>query len=388
MEESEEPNMSMEEPEDIDVSMDEPEGIESMEESPEPELPIELKFAILDSGIRLIIEKNSITNPMKNVPQYIRNLCLVSREFNAFKVSLVNAAKFIALEHFGIDKDLGRLIGINSLDEIFEMFEKVETYINIKSFNESDEFKEDLIQKVKATAHSHFPSLTDETNNYFLLNEESMNDALLNIINNDNLTSDLENQTKVALLLIAGANPNLLVDDLKPIISLAISNKFNNIIQMLILFGADVNLKNQTDWAPVWHAVWARDDKSLKLLLEHGARVNIFRQSNIHHPLTQAIEMGFLNMVKILLEFGAAVNCYNKYSVTPLMRAVRLGFTEIVELLLSYDVILGMRNVNGDTALDIAIALGRTKIANLIRAKIAEQKKASESIKPSDCLIS
>ena len=68
-------------------------------------------------------------------------------------------------------------------------------------------------------------------------------------------------------------------------------------------------------------------------LLELGADPNIYRNST---PLHQASSCGLLEVVRLLLSYGAKVNVKDKEGKTPFQVAASKGHHEITELLLEH----------------------------------------------------
>lgn len=69
-------------------------------------------------------------------------------------------------------------------------------------------------------------------------------------------------------------------------------------------------------------AVWDGNEETVKDLIILGADVNTFSQ-NGNTPLHLAIEQGYLEIIKILVQSGADVNLRDTYGLwTPLLHAV------------------------------------------------------------------
>ena len=217
----------------------------------------------------------------------------------------------------------------------------------------------------------------------------------------------------VKLLLDHGA------DDLGWALVLAILNKHNDITDLLLEHGAQVNDKNWSlflDQPPLVAAVEKRDTDVVKLLLEHGAKQGtghaiidaIFNKNAeiIHtilsehgaqvdemdwpcHLLVKAVETGDADIVKMLLEhgakqgidwviieaifnknaeiikllseYGAHVDDKNRDGEPPLVKAVETGDADIVKLLLEHGATQGM-----DSAITDAIFFKETEIIKIL----------------------
>ena len=130
----------------------------------------------------------------------------------------------------------------------------------------------------------------------------------------------------VKLLLDHGA------DELGWALVLAILYKHNDIIELLLKRGAQVDDQNWSLFLtqpPLVLAIEKGDADIVKLLLEHGA------QQGIGQAITYAICNKNAEIVKILSEHGAQVD-EDQFDLPPLLEAVKKGDADIVKLLLEH----------------------------------------------------
>jgi ankyrin repeat protein len=108
-------------------------------------------------------------------------------------------------------------------------------------------------------------------------------------------------------------------------------------VEALLATGVDVNAPNDNNLTPLQVAIGCENQEMVTLLLHKGA--------DIHAGLvllrTIQMQMGDIQLVKILLEHGADVNEVDEYNVTPLMYAVASPLydndtIELIELLLAH----------------------------------------------------
>jgi len=115
------------------------------------------------------------------------------------------------------------------------------------------------------------------------------------------------------------------------------------------------------------------------LLIQHGADVSA-RDAAQFTPLQLASAYGNLEIVKLLLEFGAKPNAsmdnINKY--TPLMHAVCTGMYSVVETLLDAGARVDVVNSSGVTAIHLAAKTGRVDMINLLIAAGADPMVVDE----------
>ncbi len=164
-------------------------------------------------------------------------------------------------------------------------------------------------------------------------------------------TSGLE---LIKLLLDEGANPNLQLKLFPPHRSLRDDR------------GADMILTVGS--TPLLRAARAADLPAMKLLLEHGANIDLPTVNGVT-PLMAAAGMGVFGRdtrgryrtpdqaheaVKFLLDRGANVNAKDRQGQTALHGAAGLGWNPVIESLASHGVDLAAKDAQGRTALDLA----------------------------------
>ena len=104
-------------------------------------------------------------------------------------------------------------------------------------------------------------------------------------------------------------------------------------VKTLLSLGANVNTKDEDGATPLmWAAAKGYSDVA-KLLIEHGANVNVQEKELGFTPLIISVVRGHANVVKLLIEHGADVNAKDKYGHTPLAIAIASGRRDIVRIL-------------------------------------------------------
>lgn len=109
-------------------------------------------------------------------------------------------------------------------------------------------------------------------------------------------------------------------------------------IKSLILLLEDVNIQNIYGVTPFSFAIrYIRnnDYTILKLLLEHGAKVNVL-DKYCNTPLLWACMYNDYNLAKFLLEYGAKVDVYNAKEMSPMKWADFFKNEELIKLLKKY----------------------------------------------------
>ena len=151
------------------------------------------------------------------------------------------------------------------------------------------------------------------------------------------------------------------------------------ILKLLLSTGANVNAKNLSDATPLFIAVERNQNEIVQCLVQNGADVNIEDQDStiksfnytsdcIHdlrscqglRPLTVAVDNCNLELVKILLGFGAPADIENE-KVSPLHLASSNGSLEIVKELLKFGANINLVCEENYTPFSHAIASGKTE---------------------------
>lgn len=115
----------------------------------------------------------------------------------------------------------------------------------------------------------------------------------------------------------------------------------------------------------VWHAS-SRD--ILQTLIASGANVNSLHTGHPERtPLLYAAELGNVDGVKLLVEYGASVNTQTPVSkISALMVAAQNGFSEIVELLLKNHADWRIKDFKDKTALTLALVSNQISCADVL----------------------
>lgn len=105
--------------------------------------------------------------------------------------------------------------------------------------------------------------------------------------------------------------------------------------KLLLENGANPNVKDDLGWAPLHHAVLRKvaNDNIIRILIEYGAQVNVV---DLHKrtPLHRAAEFGHIKTVKLLLDLKADPKALDENARTPSDRAIK--HPEIVALIEEY----------------------------------------------------
>ena len=157
----------------------------------------------------------------------------------------------------------------------------------------------------------------------------------------------------VKSLLSKGVSPNTTDPKGEPMLNLAIKDRSDDVIQLLIFNKAtDVDLSNKYGETPLMIASIEGNLPVVKMLIKQ-------RNARIDHigwtPLHYASAKGQLEVAQYLISNGAIIDSLSPGNTTPLMMSVQSGNEELIKLLLDKGADLRLKNSQGFTAIDIAL---------------------------------
>ena len=201
-----------------------------------------------------------------------------------------------------------------------------------------------LLQAIKLGDIKRTFSLLSQTKN---LNEQ--NPAGLTALHFACLRGDVK---IVEMLLFAGANPNLLMtnsenidEDIEPDSNLVWDND--------VTLQTIQHLKDLGNYSPLHIAVRDRRLDVSRLLLEHGADVNV-EDFGKCTPLHWAANNGDCLIVELLINYGARINVQDLAESTPLHEAVRKNDIQVVKKLLAEGADPYMKDIGWQSPFDLA----------------------------------
>lgn len=134
---------------------------------------------------------------------------------------------------------------------------------------------------------------------------------------------------------------------------------------------------NELGQSRLYVATLNNDSKEVLRLLGNGTAVDIpNKNKRKRSPLYAAIEMGYTDLIALLLEKGANVNQKDGNGVTPLMAAGQNGgpYTKMVRLLLDKGANPAIKDGNGMTALQRLEKAGAVPFKDILVKELAARK--------------
>lgn len=160
---------------------------------------------------------------------------------------------------------------------------------------------------------------------------------------------------------------------------IAVRENNYDIAKLLIMHGADLELKNNSGKAPIMIAFLNNDIRMMKLLLESGANPHIEDKAGyalIHY----AMDAGKHDVIKLLLTHKANINQLSKNKYTPIQLAIINGeFMTVKEFWDMCKIDINAKDRDGQTLLHHAALAGDPDMVAFLLAKgaspIIENKK-------------
>jgi len=159
------------------------------------------------------------------------------------------------------------------------------------------------------------------------------------------------------------------------------------LVQLLLDRKADVNQKT-TDQGitPLFYAVLLGRDDIFRLLIAHGARINM-KNNDGESPLFWAMNANCIEEAKFLVEKGANVNDRNNGGTTPLHNVARRGTISMAQFLLDQGANINASDIHGWTPLTSA-SMANADIVKLLIMNGAEVNPPKYKNQVTGCFIS
>ncbi|XP_055945198.1 uncharacterized protein LOC129975930 [Argiope bruennichi] len=166
------------------------------------------------------------------------------------------------------------------------------------------------------------------------------------------------------LLILNGADPN--VPDHNPPLHLAVANSDYEMIEVLIEAGANATLGDEDGISAIGLAIKCKSLDVMETLLELSEIDINFKGDNDRTFLHDAAVSGSLQIIKSLIEKGAATDARDSTGVKPIHMAAKEGYQDIVEYFLGEGIDVGDIGENGWCLLHYAAAGNQTEICEFL----------------------
>jgi ankyrin repeat protein len=145
-----------------------------------------------------------------------------------------------------------------------------------------------------------------------------------------------------------------------------------------------VNAADAAGRTALLEAAWNGNADIVKYLLEQGAAPDAADKSGFT-PIMRGAEGGYLPVVNALVAKGADVNCRGRVrGTTPLMLAAEHGHTKVISALLAAGAEVNAADRYEETALTLAYGAEQAKAAQLLESKGGHGKPERSGYSNSD----
>ncbi len=137
--------------------------------------------------------------------------------------------------------------------------------------------------------------------------------------------------------------------------------------ELAILNGSDLEAMSSSCYTALHIAAYKNNFEVAEFLLSKGANPNVVGSNNWAMPLTSALNIHKIKLVKLLLNYGADVNATTvRNKSTPLIYAIKFNGVQMVKLLIDNGADVNFKNEKGLTALKVAREKGDQNIVDLL----------------------
>lgn len=136
------------------------------------------------------------------------------------------------------------------------------------------------------------------------------------------------------------------------------------------------NILNQT---PIYPAIAGRHKAAIQWLLDRGARLDVETRVEGSSPLHLAVELGFADVVDMLLARGADIKKQNRPGSTPLIVAAKAGSCHLIDTLIARGNDPNAVNRAKASALIMAASQGHDECVRILLEKKVDLDKQSLS---------
>ncbi|XP_065928598.1 serine/threonine-protein phosphatase 6 regulatory ankyrin repeat subunit C-like [Magallana gigas] len=160
--------------------------------------------------------------------------------------------------------------------------------------------------------------------------------------------------TTVQLLLENGADINLRINEGFTPLYVACHHGHISTVKLLIENGADINLCNEQGLSPLHNVCNHGRESILQYLIRNGANINLLSKEG-YSPLDLACKEGHISTVELLIENGADINLCTEYGISPLHSACYHGRESISRYLIKKGANINLLSKEGYSPLDLAL---------------------------------
>lgn len=251
---------------------------------------------------------------------------------------------------FSIEPNSDALDGL----DIFGAIDKIKYIVPLKNIlltcKSFYSFKPELIKQIRRMLVQKFAS------EYLQFSKEELNQLFIKGFD-DNENFNEKREIDAAKLIIAGADADLIINrnvSMSMLHHIVCYGTYVKLIPVLLLSGADINFRTNSNSTPLICAVNYNHENIMKILIENGADINA-QSANGNTALMHAARHGLISSLRLLLENHANPNIQNLEGETALVFASTKGLLAVVEMLLEYKADPKVQNCTENTPFSLTL---------------------------------
>jgi len=140
---------------------------------------------------------------------------------------------------------------------------------------------------------------------------------------------------QIELLILEGADVNTSMTSADgpwtPLLDATCTGQ-TQVVKLLLQHGAKVDAGDKYGYTPLFYAIWSKHEEGLKALISAGADINKRPSEKDCPPLFYAVWEDYKSGIRILIDAGANVNAEDEKGWTPFRYAALEGIRDMVEL--------------------------------------------------------
>ena len=126
-------------------------------------------------------------------------------------------------------------------------------------------------------------------------------------------------------------------------------------MQAALEAGACPNMRNEDGYSILHIAVRSGNLEMVKLLLKYGANPNKMNKTTLHLPVDDAVQLKIPEIVQLLIAYGTNMSHFDEHGNTFIHAIVATGQNELLKFILKWGISTQIVNAEGKTLLHVAI---------------------------------
>jgi ankyrin repeat protein len=191
-----------------------------------------------------------------------------------------------------------------------------------------------------------------------------------------------KDEAAASMLLDAGVNIHVQQEHGETLFMSALANTSVSLAERVFEMGPDLTARTNTGWTPLMYAMKYDKEALVPVIYAAGGAPEGRSADNVGH-LIKALQCGYPEIARELIQSGVEINYHSKPGFTPLHYAFRNEHWSIARLLIEHGADISARSSGGWTALHYAANTSQLDLCRLILKKGADVRaKANDGFTP------